>query len=180
MTHLLLILGIVAAVAWGIYLWVASRLQQISEKEAHAEDQFERELLTTFQPRQRPLTDPHASPVLSAADSMPVFPPPRQEPMHEADPADFQPMEYEQRLELGGLLAPGMSGEDNPIPGLDQKARLVRLKNQKRMLIAPDNAPHEWVESALRMYEHVLLVERGQARVVRRFEDFLADQLFSR
>jgi len=82
----------------------------------------------------------------------------------------------EQKLDVAGLLAG--AGDSVSIPGSPVHGRLLRLRGEKTMLIAPQSADPAWLDSQLRQANYVCLAGEMGAKVIWRFEDFLADQLF--
>ncbi len=172
MIKIALFIGIVVAIGWAIIVWMASRLQRMNEGLRQQEEDFVQKTLQSHHPvrsSSSPTEPAQAEDVIS----------------HTASPLSISPtpsgisyvLEYEKRLEAAGLLSQ-LSGDDLIVPGVHSKGRIVRLANNKQMAIIPEDSPVEWIDSALRLYDSVLIASAGQAKVLRRFEDFLADQLF--
>ena len=82
----------------------------------------------------------------------------------------------EQKLDIAGLMAG--SPTPIPVPDIADRALLVRLKSQKSLLVAPPNAPASWLDQQLQVYDYVCIASPTRPRVLRRFEDFIADQMF--
>ncbi len=83
----------------------------------------------------------------------------------------------ETKLYIAGVLAEG-SGEAVGVPQTTERASLVRLRNDKTMLIVPDSASDSWIESQMGHYDYICRPGKQQTRIVRRLEDFLADHMF--
>ncbi|MCX7011099.1 MAG: hypothetical protein NTW86_00790 [Candidatus Sumerlaeota bacterium] len=82
----------------------------------------------------------------------------------------------EQKLDIAGLLAG--TPTPIPVPDIDDRALLVRLRSQKSLLVAPASAPESWLDQQLQVYDYVCVASPTRPRVLRRFEDFIADQMF--
>ncbi len=123
--------------------------------------------------------DPVASPAPSILDSMPrsILDAPAQ-PTSPQAAAALTPAWFEQRMEEAGLLQ-FSSAEDVALPGVEWKARLLRMKNFKKVLVLPAPLPPETLEKYLTAYDYILLAgTQGRGQILRRFENFLGDQLF--
>ena len=188
------VLLLVCAMAAGLIYWARLAVRRLNQKMADAEKNFEREVFMELASASKKHPDRRrdAPPVASlppqavqpeapepVAEPTTVAPAPAPVPPSAAEPNStpgFSPGPWEQKLEVAGLLA--SSGEDMAVAGLEQRCRLLRLKNFKRMVLVPENCPAERIDALLQNYEYVVLTGATRARVLRRFEDFLADQLF--
>lgn len=165
MIKILLVAAMIIAGLALIAYWFLTRLQRMNQSMAEQELDFERQTLSGL--------DSHKdSPTTS------VSPPDASGSIEERNSGGFDAAMVERRLAAADLLDHGYS-ENIPIPGMQLAARLIRLKNAKTMVVVPEQAPPEWIESMLRLHECLITVgQNGQARILRRLEDFIAEQVF--
>jgi hypothetical protein len=84
--------------------------------------------------------------------------------------------DVEKRLYIAGTLK--SDGEPVAVPETPERASLVRLRNDKTMLIVPSSASASWIDNQIGRYDYICLPGKPQTRIVRRLEDFMADQIF--
>lgn len=98
-------------------------------------------------------------------------------PTHAGLLMPFNPQALAQRLDMAGLVSSRLD-ENLRVPSCANAGMVLQLKDLKRMVILPPDAPADYVQTSLRMYDYVIHGEAGQEMVLRRFDGFVKEKMF--